>query len=390
MPFVGFDSTVLKKDLGILSSFLSPNSTVNTPTPAQANESKPSEFQTEDSSSTNPEESKSVKALLGVSVATSSPSFTEQYKKTVQEAFSERHIRQQKTMYKGAQLLKQAGEKTEEIITEILNDMEPLIDHIDVYHAYYQKPFISMYGKAQGQRIDPLTFIDKAENSFAHACAWWYWKQYSQSEVMHSYQIDHFQGKVTPAWRELESSRAKLSVYYNGSECNALISIADLLLKLIEIFHFGPIDYKSVARPIQMRCQSRQFALKVHSHDLARFDWIIKATVPDTPLDINLNNYVKHPIYFIAWSPTQPRNMVKPSFEWSILYDNVVKKAIQDDGCEKFLDYDKDMTFWRDNDFFVPISGEDEKHLVSLNEMGFTEMPKTLKLSSTSLNNLTT
>ena len=390
MPFVGFDSIVLKKDLEVLSSFLSSASTVHATVASPANEPKSPEVQTEVSSSTTIDKPKSLKALLGVSVATSSPNFTEKYKKTIQKVFSEKNIPQRKTLYKGAQLLKQAGEKIEEVIIEILNEMEPLIDHIDVYHAYYQKPFISMYGKAQGQRIDPLSFIDKSENSFPHVCAWWYWKQYGQTEVIHSYQIDHFQGKVTPAWRELESSRAKVSVYYSGSECNALISFADLLLKLIEIFHFGPIDYKSVARPIQMRCKTRAFALKVHSHDLTRFDWIIKATVPDTPLDINLNNLIKHPIYFIAWSPTQPRNVVKPSFEWSLLYDNVVKKAIEDDGCEKFLDYEKDMTFWRDNDYLIPISEADEKHLISLAEMGFDGMPKTLKLSSKSLNNLTT
>jgi hypothetical protein len=384
MPTVGFDSISLKKDATILADFL-PSQKNNQATIPQLTESKSLELN--ESLTTEPAEHKVLKALLGVSVATSNEGFLEQYKKIVQKILSEKGVPQRKIMYKGAQLLKQAGEKTEEIITEIFNDMEPFIDHVDIYSAFYEKPFISIYGKAQGQRVDPMTFIDKTENSFAHICAWWYWRTYSKSEVMHSYQIDHFQGKVTPAWRELESCRAKLSVYYNGSECNALISLSDLLLKLIEIFHFGPIDYKSVARPLQVRCNSRALSLKIQSHNLAKFDWMIKTTVPDTPLDINLNKYLKHPIYFVAWSPTQPRNMVKPSFEWSVLYDNMLQKAIENDGCTKFVDYDKDMTFWTENDYLVPISEADEKHIASLNEMGFIGMPKILKLAPTSLNN---
>jgi hypothetical protein len=389
MPTVGFDSLVLKKDASALASFFSPP-TDSKPIITETVEHKSTESQQTEVASVPSGEPRALKALLGLSVATSTPNFSEKYKNTVQKILSEKQIPQRKIMYKGAQLLKQAGEKTEEIITDILNEMEPFIDHIDIYNAFYEKPFISMFGKAQGQRVDPITFVEKSENSFAHICAWWYWKTYNKSEVVHNYQIDHFQGRVTPAWRELENSRSKLSVYFNGSECNALISLSDLLLKLIEIFHFGQIDYKSVARPLQMRCRSRKLSLKIQSHDLARFDWIIKNSVPDTPLDINLNKYLKHPIYFVAWSPTQPRNMVKPSFEWSVLYDNVVRKAIENDGCQKFLDFDKDMTFWTENDYLIPISDADEKHILSLNEMGFVGMPKTLKLSSTSLNNLTT
>ena len=229
MPTVGFDSISLKKDADALADFL-PVSKVVQESEAQPTETKSPEAQSPESNSSVNTQPKVLKALLGVSVASSNSAFSEEYKKTVQKVLSEKGIPQQKILYKGAQLLKQAGEKTEEIITEILNDIGPLIDHIDIYSAFYEKPFISIFGKAQGQRIDPMSFIDKTENSFVHACAWWYWKTYGKSEVMHSYQIDHFQGKVTPAWRELESSRAKLSVYYNGSECNALISLSDLLL----------------------------------------------------------------------------------------------------------------------------------------------------------------
>jgi hypothetical protein len=384
MPTVGFDSITLKKDANVLSSFLTPtnNNISIEQTPEQMNGTNGQEPE----STPAP---KVIKSLLGVSVSTSQPNFNEEYLKIFSKVLADKGIDLKRPIYKGAHLLKQAGAKTEEIITEVMNQIEPFIDHIDVYSAFYDKEFISIFGKAQGQRIDPAAFVDLSENSFAHICAWWYWKFYSKSEYLHNYQIDHFQGRVTPAWRELESSRAQISIFYNGSECNTLISLADLLLKLIEIFHFGAIDYRSVVKPLHSRCNSQALYQKIRSHNLARYDWMIHNSVPDTPLDININKYMKHPIYFIAWSPTQPRKMVKVSFEWSLTYNNLIKQAIDNNGCLKFLDYDKDFTFWKETDYFIPINKDDENHLNSLNEMGFDNMPKILKLSPATLNNPT-
>ncbi|MGD6850427.1 MAG: hypothetical protein ACQCN6_00020 [Candidatus Bathyarchaeia archaeon] len=380
MPTVGFDSITLKKDANVLAQFLSATEN-NAPTEQQTSE------QTEDE--TAQQAPKVIKSLLGVSVSTSRDNFNEEYLKIFSKVLSDNDIDPKRPIYKGAHLLKQAGAKTEEIITEVMNQIEPFIDHIDVYSAFYDKEFISIFGKAQGQRIDPAAFVDLSENSFAHICAWWYWRLYNKSEVLHNYQIDHFQGRVTPAWRELESSRAKVAIFYNGSECNPLISLADLLLKLIEIFHFGAIDYRSVVKPLHSRCNSQALYQKIRSHNLARYDWMIHNSVPDTPLDINVNKYLKHPIYFIAWSPTQPRKMVKISFEWSLTYNSLIKQAIENNGCIKFLDFDKDFTFCNETDQFVPINNDDENHLASLNEMGFDNMPKILRLSPATLNNRT-
>jgi len=355
---VGFDSTSLKKEFAVLDSI-----------------SEQGEKDAEEQKSTTV-----LKGLVGASVTSDNADLMEHYQKALRRALDKVQVRQLKTVYKGAHLLKQAGDKTEEIICDILNELEPFINHIDLYTAFYEKKFISMLGRAQGERVNPMTFIDKSENAFAHACTWWYWRTYGKIEDDYMYQIDHFEGRVTPAWKELEKNKANISVYYSGAECNCLISLSDLILKLIDIFHFGTIEYRSVARPILQRCQSFLPARKIRSHDLARFDWIIKATVPDTPLDINLNQHVKHPIYFIVWSPTLPRNTVKPSFEWSVFYNNVMETAIENNGCVKFLAFDKDMTFWDDSDYLVPWTEVDENHIALLNDMGFSTMPKTLKM----------
>jgi len=354
----GFDSTVLEKEFVPLEEYLSqPESGLI--------QSKPIVL----------------KALIGASVTTQDPDFDEHYQTTMKNVFEKHKIRQEKPIYKGAHLLKQIGANFDDVITDILNSLDSSITHVDLYFATYPKPYVSIFGKAQGQRLSPMEYIDKHKNGFAHACAWWHWRTYSKNEMPSEYCIDHFDGKSTPAWAEMESNNVNMKTYYSGSECNCLISFADLLLKTIEKFHFGTIDYRSIGQPIWKRCKNYALTQRIKSYNLAKFDWVIRATVPELPLEINLNQCVKHPIFFIAWSPTMPRKTVKPSFEWSKFYNSVIRRAIKTKGCVKLLDFDRDMTFWDDSDFIIPWESVDESHVQELISMGFEKMPKILKSS---------
>ena len=73
-----------------------------------------------------------------------------------------------------------------------------------------------------------------------------------------------------------------------------------------------------------------------------------------------------------------PRKTVKPAFEWSKIYNAIIHKALDTDGCVKFLDFDRDMTFWEDNDFIIPWETPDVEHVRQLQSMGFGQMPKVL------------
>jgi hypothetical protein len=326
-----------------------------------------------------------VKALVGASVTTQDLDFDKKYQAALKEILQKQGIRQKKRIYKGAHLVKQISGKFDEVFTELLNAMEPLIEHIDVYFATYPKPYVSIYGKAQGQRLTPMEYIDKHQNGFDQACAWWNWNVFTKQEPIqepeHEYYIDYFESKMTPGWTKMENNNANIKVYYSGCECNCLISFADLILKTIVKFHFGGIDYISIAQPIRKRSKIYALNKKIHSYNLSKYDWVIRETVPELPLAINLNSYIKHPIYFIAWTPTLPRKTVKPSFEWSKLYNAIIHKALDTDGCVKFLDFDKDMTFWEDSDFIIPWEPADEEHIRLLKSMGFAKMPKVLNAS---------
>jgi len=325
------------------------------------------------------------KALLGVSVTTEDPEFNKKYEGAIKTALEKYKLKQPKRIYKSAHLLKQIKGRYDEVFTNILNAMEKSITRIDLYHATYlhdnpDENYVSIYGKAQGERLTPLDYIEQHRNGFDQACAWWNWREYSPVEHDTVYCIDHFDSKMTPGWAEFEKSGSKINVFYSGGECNCLISLSDLILKEIDDFHFGPIDYISVAMPIRRKANF-SLAQKIRSFNLSKTDLTIRQTVPELPFDIDLNQYIKHPIYFIAWTPNAPRKTVRPSFEFSTFYNAVMSKAIDSDGCVKLLDFDRDMTFWDASDFIVPWEAPDIEHVKQLQSMGFQDMPKILNAS---------
>jgi len=323
------------------------------------------------------EPEKFFKALLGVSVTTNDEdTFRRRYEESLDKAFSTVRVERKKRVYKGAHLLMQTVERTPDIIRIILEELEDCIEHIDVYCAFYSRPYISMFGKTRFQRLEPLTFIENVMNAFPHVCAWFYLQNYSEYEDPLSFDIDHFSGNITPAWRELTGSN--IEVYFSGDECNAIISTADLTLRLIDMLQRGDVNGMSLFAPIKELCPSYRTSGKLRFNNLGDRGWKIKASVPDTHLSMDLTPYLKHPIFFHVWDPGRPRERVKKSFEWSPIYNAVAGKAFENKGAMKSLDFDRDIILWNaDIDRLVIWSETDEQYINMLKGMGHT-VPKVL------------
>ncbi len=249
----GIDTTCIEKEYAPLESFLKSSSSNGSK--QVTNSSIPPKIV--------------AKALLGASVTTQDPNFDEKYLSVVKETLKKHGLRQEKQIYKAAHLLKQIKGKFDDVFTDIFNAMESSISHIDLYHATYLhdnplSDYVSIFGKAQGQRLTPLEYVEKNRNGFDQACTWWNWRMYSRQEPDqdHEYLIDNFDSKITPAWNELETNKVKMKVYYSGCECNCLISFADLILKEVDSFHFGPIDYVSIAQPLRNKAKNLCFESK--------------------------------------------------------------------------------------------------------------------------------
>jgi len=320
---------------------------------------------------------KPFKALLGVSVTTADEDeFRKRYDQCLQEVLDAAKVSRKKRVYKAAHLLKQAKEKTPTIISGLIDKLEGCVEHIDIYCAYYAQPYISMFGKTRLQRLEPLSYIEYTKNAFPHVCAWWYLRSYDATESPLVLDLDHFEGKVTPAWRELVSSEVEKRIFFSGAECNALISVADLALKLIEIFQRGTVDGRSLFQPIRDQCPSYEGKRKLKFHNLGDSSAKIKPSVPDAAIDMDTTPYFKHPIFFHVWDPGRPRDMVKKSFEWSPIYNVTAEMAFESKGSMKNLSFEEDVLFWdKQIDFLVVWSSIDEEYVEMLRGMGY-ETPK--------------
>ncbi len=307
------------------------------------------------------------KALLGVGVATNDFSaFCEEYEETLSKAFKIRRLSRKKHIYKASHLTKQSPEYAWEIITEVIGDLTPVIDRIDLCCAHFEGlPFISIYGHARGERLHPVAFLNKIENVFPMICGWKLFGRARGSETI--LQFDHFEGKTSPAWKSLVAGGPALEVFYSGCEVNPLISVADMILRLVQKFPHGLIGWESLTKPIREYATS--LLDKTQLTEITTSDEL-RSIAPDLPFDIDLTRYIKHPVCYIVWNPKEPREVLRSSFEWSEPYNLAMRKATTLGGCTKNLELGRDEVAWHlDEDFLIPAFETDLKLIEQLKEM---------------------
>jgi hypothetical protein len=255
----------------------------------------------------------------------------------------------------------------------LLEELSDLISRIDLYCGYYDLDEISIYGEASGQKIKRMTFLERCQHSYHHVCALKYIEDYG---VDCRLKMDYFSGEKTPAWVELTQKKPDIELYFNGCECDPLISIADLALSLIDIHQYGTISSLTLFNPIKKACPSFRGGKKLAYHDMKKY---LRMATPTVPLPMDTAAFVKHPIFFIVWNPEAPRKRVKPMFEWSPLYNAVVEQAFQKEGCFKFISPEEDHVFWDcEKDKLVAWSSADEEMIEWMRQMDF-EIPTVLK-----------
>jgi len=321
-------------------------------------------------------------ANLGASVTThDKDKFESSYEDAISEILKKFNLERRKRIYKGAHLVAQAMEKAPNIIVEMIDRLEDDIAHIDIYCAYYSLEYISIYGQAEGQKLSPPAFVKKTQGAFPHVCSWWYVLEYAKTESPVCLEIDYFQTATTPAWRNLVDVAKKdvtVEFYFGGDECNPLISVADMILKLIRIYHHGTVEGRSLLQPLLGKCTSLEGKRKTWFHNLGSRGFLIKATAPDLPLQADTGPFIKHPIFFYSWDPGEGRRKgdIRSSFEWSPAYNAIAAHASLKRGGVKSFSFAEDPIFWKsDIDVIVPITKEDRDKIEKLGEFGY-KLPK--------------
>lgn len=313
-----------------------------------------------------------MKVMLGASVKVADEdSFRASYSSALDNVFSRRGIRRRKPVYKAAHLTKQILHQTPYVIADILASLEGCIERVDIFSAYYNQPYVSCFGEAQGQRLLPVVFIERFHNGFPHVCCWRYLMDYQQ-EAVPTFMLDHFSAKLTPAWRVLEDMKVNMEVYYSGGECNPLIATADIVLRLIDLFQFGNVDGRSLLAPLVNYVPALEPKLRFHNVGAGTYNQ--HHTAPVINLDIDISGLIKKPTCYIV-----ARDRVdKDIFEWGAFYNRVMAKATQLKGCVKFFDPSADFLHWGiRRDFVAPASERDLRYLDEIRQQGI-EIPPIL------------
>jgi hypothetical protein len=359
MPVIGFDSFVLNRPIVEMPS-VPPDISPSVFRPSEASQNRAYELV--------------FKATVGASVRTrDEDGFRAAYEQALSNALAAFRVPQKRPIYKAADLAKQSLHNTPYIISSLLKDLEPIIDRVDIYCAYYNQPYVSCFGEAAGERVLPVIFIERNQNAFPHVCAWKCLTDYPlETDV--AFQLDHFTSKITPAWRVLSQSNVEIQVFYDGGHCNPLIATSDVILRLIELFQYGTVDGRSLLSTVSNHVPSLQSKLRFHNLGGRGVDQ--HHTAPVVRLDIDLSNCLKRPIYFVIWKPAGGRTDLKHSFEWGKFYVGILAEAMRTKGCVKLFNPEIDMLYWDPTrDFVSPFGPDDEAYLNNIRDLGHAVPP---------------
>jgi len=226
--------------------------------------------------------------------------------------------------------------------------MSSELQRIDVFYTYYPEGSVEeiiVCKDSYPRRIKPEKFVRDIEKGYEHYCLWKYCVEYP-TETNSLFEVDHFQSKITPAWdyiMDLES----LSIFYSGGECNKSISMADIILRLINNTCKGDLDHSNIFNCL--KDYTKKTSIKSYWMG-PRKDYLNNMAWRDN-LDIDTTPNVQHPIFWIAWSKYTDDPDERVSLEWSDPYNEVME------GAEASF---ASVRFWDPREFPLQVNKDDD------------------------------
>jgi len=261
--------------------------------------------------------------------------FAKHYDIILDKLFAKYKNRRKKRIYKAAHLTGQLLDSSTEFIEDFLLAISRYVSHIDIYYSYFPEditPRIYCFKDTHPRWYKPNRFIDLIQNSYVHVCAWRYLQLHPDCKEYECH-LDHFQGKVTPAWDAIRD-KDNLYLYYSGSECNRFISMADLVLRHIQNKLTGVL----VRRKVRQCFVDIANSTHVDAYWLGPKKEFLNNIAPNKDIDADVRPKIKHPIFIIAWQSLSSRANEKDAFEWSNSYSKIMEIACESGGCVRFWD----------------------------------------------------
>ena len=302
--------------------------------------------------------------LLGIAVTCKDEKkFIDTYSACMKGALDKLGIKTKRTVLKAYDISRLAPEHENQILMPFLDGLKEEIERIDVYFTRYnpaKNPAISIYGQDQPETKNPVEFLRIITNGYPHNVAYFYLNEYGNKGVEKIY-IDHFESCNTPCWEALSHFQG-LSVVYKGGNCNSLISVADLLLRVTVMAMKEKHEYFG-KQGFDRLYSVYPWSKKVFVHELGGNTAILRFMTPINRREIDLTQFIARPLVFV---PTESLAGVATKEERSLfedlpIFDDLSNFLSTTKGSFKYFRADTDVRLGKSGDYFLVLGENSEK-----------------------------
>jgi len=302
--------------------------------------------------------------LLGIAVTCKEEeSFVSLYRECMRKSLEAKGLKTNRIVLKAYDISRLAPEHEDEVIIPFFDCLTKEIERIDIYYTRYNPkklPSVSIFGRDRPTTKNPVEFVRMIANAYPHYCGYWYLNKYSSKEVSKMY-LDHFESCHTPAWDSMSQFKG-LCVVYKGSNCNCLISSADLLIRLTTT-EVKKRNEDFNVEGLKKIHSDFSWAKKVIVHELGGSTQILKFMAPINRRQIDLTPYIARPLVFV---PTEslagvPTKEERDLFENLPVFDDLSNFLFFNKGSFKYFRPSEDVRMSGEGDYFLLLGPNSEK-----------------------------
>ena len=228
---------------------------------------------------------------MGLTVLCASDNLLQKYDQALQPIFEKYRVKRIERMLNLHTLKSTLGvPKARQIARDFLKAIMPEISEVAFYYSIFPTQKIThtwIYTQdPQRKKISILKFVQMIQAGYALFAAHDKKRKLPSAGVM----LDHFDFPITLAWQQI-SAYNDVNVYVRGDLCNPRISLADLLLDLMEC-DIWKLNRQGAFAALRNLCPTPKTDVEcITNIDLMR---------PLTRTQVDLSTHMAHPIIFLA------------------------------------------------------------------------------------------
>jgi len=315
------------------------------------------------------------KANLGVVVTvTDYKKFQQEYASAVRRVCGRHSLSWKRPFCRAADLRYFAGDdlRTMQIIEDIVREVNSEIKQVHVVYTMIfpsAVPKVNIYiAQPPVESLSPVKFQDTLAHPYPYLCLWAYSQDLPKLEFPLA--CDHFGGEITSAWEEIER-RCPPRIFFDGANTNATISLADLLIRLLDE-RFGLQRLTDILNETRLPDFLPELRDRLKPFYLGQK--YLKKIVPMQRQKINYVPYVTHPVIFIVKEPTSLQTT--DFISRASIMDDIYCAAVRLGGSVKFFDPkdSSDQRLIKPSDYFLWVGEHGKRFVESLPGLGYKDL----------------